>query len=334
MTFLAAASARLTAPRSKTGLALAVAALLGANAAHAEDLLTTEIPGVVAAGTRIELLKEDLKGTEGPIASPDGGLLFTENQAGRILKIAADGSFSVFSEQNNSSNALAYTPRGDLVSVQTAQTRVGVIQPAGHEKTLAEGFEGLPFGRPNDLVADKRGGIYFTDSGANANQPQPVSDKTPAKPAVYYITAKGELKRLANDIQRPNGIQLSPDEKVLYVANTPGEHVLAYDVAKDGTVSNRRDFARLVGWRKGENDSWSSGADGLAVDADGRLYVATNAGVEVFTAEGKTLGVIQLPKKPQNLAFAGADKKTLYIVGRGSVYRLPTLASGYRGRVK
>lgn len=315
------------------GLALIAAGILGfVGTASAQDLLAAAIPGVVAADTRIDLIQEGFKGTEGPIASPDGGLLFTENQAGRILKISADGKVTSFSEQTNGSNALAYTPRGDLVSVQTAQARVGVIQPSGHEKTLAEGFEGLPFGRPNDLVADKRGGIYFTDSGPGANQPQPTHEV--AKPAVYYITPKGDLKRLANDIQRPNGIQLSPDEKVLYVANTPGEHVLAYDVAKDGSVSNRRDFARLAGWAQGENGNWSSGADGLAIDHEGRLYVASNAGVEVFSPKGEALGVLKLPKKPQNLAFAGENKKTLYVVGRGSVYRLPTLASGYGGRVK
>lgn len=322
---------------------MALAAMTLALPAWADPLVASAIPGVLASNTRIDVIKEDLKGTEGPIAAPDGGLLFTENQAGRILKIAPDGSVSVFAEQTNSSNALAFNAAGDLVSVQTAQPRVGIIQPDSKAKTLADQYEGRSFGRPNDLVIDSRGGIYFTDSGPNASpQPaplqlvsdKPVSEKKPAKPAVYYIAPDNKLTRLADDIQRPNGIQLSPDGKVLYVANTPGEHLLAYDVASDGSVRNRRDFARLAGWSQGENNAWSSGADGLAIDADGRVYAATNAGVEVFSPKGEALGVLKLPKKPQNLAFAGADKKTLYVVGRGSVYRVATLAAGYGGRVK
>lgn len=300
----------------------------------AQEVVSNGIPGVVAANTRIELLKEGLKGTEGPLAWSDGGLLFTENQAGRIVRIAPDGIFSTFAEQTNSSNALALSAKGDLISVQTGEPRVGVIHPQGHQKTLAEGFEGAPFGRPNDLVVDKRGGVYFTDSGVNPGQAAAASGKTPARPAVYYITPNGALKRIAHDIERPNGIQLSPDEKVLYVANTLGEHVIAFDIGADGVVSNQRNFARLSGWTRGDNGNFSSGADGLAVDGDGRLYVASNAGVEVFNARGEALGIIALPKKPQNLAFAGQDKKSLYVVGRGSVYRIAALASGYSGRAK
>jgi gluconolactonase len=119
----------------------------------------------------------------------------------------------------------------------------------------------------------------------------------------------------------------------LYVANTLGEHVLAYDIASDGSISNRRNFAKLDGWKQ-EDKIWSSGADGLAIDDNDRLYVASNSGIEVFSADGKALGIIALPKKPQNIAFAGVDKKTLYAVGRGSAYKIPVLAQGYKGRAK
>jgi gluconolactonase len=141
------------------------------------------------------------------------------------------------------------------------------------------------------------------------------------------------LRRIASDIERPNGIQLSPDEKVLYVANTLGEHVLAYDIAADGALGPRRNFARLAGWTK-TDAGYSSGADGLAVDAKGRLYVASNVGIEVFSAAGVALGTIPLPKKPQNLAFAGTDKKSLYVVGRGSAYKISVLTPGFAGRAK
>ncbi|SHG53731.1 gluconolactonase [Hydrocarboniphaga daqingensis] len=314
---------------------LLLLAAAGLPYAQADELRQpTAIAGVVAAGTPIDLIKDGFKGTEGPLAFGDGALLFTENQAGRIIKIDAAGTVTVHSEQTNGANALALAANGDLFAVQTANPRVGIIEPASRARTLAADFQGALFGRPNDLVLDQRGGVYFTDSGANANSPPPVSTLKPAKPAVYYVTSDGRLQRLADDIERPNGVQLSPDEKTLYVANTLGDSLIAFDVAADGSVSRRRNFVRLEGWSQDEKGTWSSGADGLAVDADGRIYVATNAGVEVFSAQAQALGVIRLPKKPQNLAFAGNDKKTLYVVGRGAVYRIATLTSGYRGRAK
>lgn len=298
----------------------------------AEKLVTPAIPGVVAAGTPIEFIKDGFKGTEGPIALPDGTFAFTETQDNRITRIAADGSTSTFLENSNGSNGLAFNTQGELITVQVLEPRVGVVYPAGKTKTLAENFEGTPFVRPNDLVVDKKGGVYFTDSGQGRNADGTPSNATP-RPAVYYISPAGKLQRIANDIGRPNGIQLSPDEKTLYVANTVGEYVLAYDVAQDGSVKGRRDFAHLSGFKTTDTGP-SSGADGLAVDGNGRLYVASSDGIQVFDNKGSKLGVIALPKAPQNLAFAGPDKKTLYIVGRGSAWRIPLEAAGYKGRAK
>lgn len=319
---------------SVTALAAIGAAFITVAAAHAQEAVTPAIAGVVNAGTKIELIKDGFKGTEGPIAAPDGSVLFTENQNDTIIRIAPDGSTSVYRSGANGSNALAFAPNGDLVTVQTLDARVGVIQPQGNVRTLAAKVDGgLGFGRPNDLVVDKKGNVYFTDSGANANaNPKPDLSKI-AKPAVYRISPEFAIERLANDITRPNGIQLSPDEKVLYVANTAGEHVLAYDIAANGKLGAKREFAKLEGFRQTENGP-TSGADGLAVDAEGRLYVASNAGIQVFTAKGDALGVIALPKRPQNLAFAGPDKKTLYVVGSGSAWRFPVLTAGYAGRAK
>ncbi len=133
-----------------------------------------------------------------------------------------------------------------------------------------------------------------------------------------------------NGVGLPNGIQLSPDEKILYVADTTGEYVLAYDVAASGIVGERRNFARLTHGA----DVTSAGADGLAIDAEGRVYVATSLGVQIFSAKGVALGVITLPKRPQNLAFAGQNKQDLFIVGQGAVYRIHTRARGLLSRAK
>ncbi len=319
---------RLTGP-----LMLAVLGTLATmTSAHALETAATvnqAIPGVIAAGTRIELIKEGFTGTEGPLALADGSLVFTETQANRITRIAADGSTSNFLENSNGSNGLGFGPDGALYSVQVLNPRVGIVYPPEKVKTLVDQYEGKPFGRPNDLVVSRTGDVYFTDSGTAPKPDQP----TPAPPAVYRISKSGVFERIAADITRPNGIQLSPDERTLYVANTAGEHVLAFDIGADGTIGPKRNFARLEGFRQTDNGP-TSGADGLAVDAEGRLYVASTVGVQVFAPSGQALGIIQLPKAPQNLAFAGPDKKTLYVVGRGAAYRIALLADGFKGRAK
>lgn len=305
---------------------------------------TPGIPGVVTEGTPIEFIKEGFNGTEGPIGLPDGALIFTETTANRITRIAADGSTRTYLEPSNGANGLAFAANGDLFAAQVLKPQVGIIAPAGRAKVLADQFEGKPFGRPNDLVLDKQGNIYFTDSGANAPRPAGAASGAAAapaapavetaKPAVYRVTNKGQLQRLAADIARPNGIQLSPDEKVLYVANTNGQHLLAYDIKADGSLGPKREFAKLEGGRKLDDGTLATGADGIAVDALGRLYVATSAGVQVVSDKGEVLGTIALPKAPQNLAFAGTDKRYLYIVGRGAAYRINTLTPGFNGRAK
>jgi gluconolactonase len=295
--------------------------------------VTPAIKGVVAAGTRIEFIKDGFEGSEGPIALPDGTLIFTETGANRLTHVAADGSTATWLEMTNGTNGLAFNRQGELVAVLTRNpTGIGVLYPQDKARVLVDSYQGKPLGRPNDLVVDRRGGVYFTDPGAPvpAGQPAPA---TPSPTAVYYLDPAGQLHLLDSTVPRPNGIQLSPDERTLYVNNTFGEYVLAYDVRNDGRVGRRRDFARLAGFSRTATGT-SSGADGLAVDAAGRLYVATTAGVQVFSSKGVHAGTIVLPRSPQNLAFAGAGKKTLYIVGRGAVYRIATQTRGYSGRVK
>jgi len=306
----------------------AIALLFSAHI-HAQNNVSTAIEGVLAADSKLELIKDGFDGTEGPIGLPDGTFLFTETKANRIIHIAADNTTSTYLENSNGSNGLALNKNGDLISVQVLNTQVGIVFPEGHKKVFVDNYEGKPFQRPNDLVIDKNGGIYFTDSGV-----APKADsKDTLRPAVYYITPKGKLIQLTNDIERPNGIQLSRDEKTLYVANTLGEYVLSYPILGEGKIGARTNFAKLEGLEKTETGI-SSGADGLAIDNEGRLYVASNLGVQVFDSKGKTLGIIPVPQKPQNFAFAGKDKKTLYIVGRGAAYKVALLTPGFSGRAK
>jgi len=304
----------------------------GAPPPPATDTAAPNIPGVVAGGTKVEVIKEGFQGTEGPIGLPDGSLIFTETNANRITKIDPNNATSTYLENTNGSNGLAFDAKGRLISVQTTagQTKIGVLAPKGTEAVLADSFEGKPFGRPNDLVVDKKGGVYFTEPGPNAT---PGAPPPPLAPAVYYVPAGGRAMRVADGIERPNGIMLSRDEKTLFVNNTSGEYLLAFDIQPDGTVKNRRNFAKYQGANRTDTGV-SSGADGLAIDNDGRLYAATSAGVEVFSAEGQHLGTIPVSRAPQNIAFAGPNKKTLYIVGRGAAYKVRMLAQGFTGRAK
>ncbi len=304
------------------GWAMVTVLLSGAVFAQDKPGTTPAISGVVVAGTAIEIVKEGFDGTEGPLPQADGSLLFTENRANRVVRVAPDGSTSVWLAASGGANALAVNSKGEIVAALTEKPAIGVLKKDAAPKVLAQEFEGKPLNRPNDLTAGRLGQIYFTDPGVAA-----AAGEAPKPTAVYQLAADGKLTRIADDIRRPNGIALSPDERTLYVANTAGEWVLAFDLDSKGAVKAKRDFAKLAGFRQTETGP-SSGADGLAVDDKGRLYVATTAGVQVFSPRGEALGIIVLPKAPQNLAFAGKDRSALYVVGRGSVYRIATQTRG------
>ena len=210
----------------------------------ATDTIAPNIPRVVAGGTKVQVIKDGFDGTEGPIAMPDGSLIFTETTANRITRIDADGKTSTFLENTNGANGLAFDPKGRLYSVQTVKMQVGVIYPKGSEKVLTDNYNGTPYARPNDLTVDKKGGVYFSDAGINPDQNPPPP---PMPLAVYYVNPAGKTMRVADGITRPNGVLLSREEKVLYVNDTNGEYLLAFDVQGDGTLRNRRNFAKYEG---------------------------------------------------------------------------------------
>lgn len=306
----------------------------GAPQAPAVDTVAPDIPGVVAGGTKVQVLKEGLSGTEGPIAMPDGSVIFSEIDAGRTIRIDKDGTFSTFLENTGNTTGVAFDRQGRLFAavVPWGTTKFSIIYPAAAKRVVIDNYDGKAFGRPNDLTIARNGGMYFTDS-ANA-QPRPA-EPLPLPAAVYYLPP-GATKaiQLMTDVNFPNGVLLSGDEKVLYLNNN-GQYLLAFDVQPDGSLTNRRNFAKYDGIRT--NDAGvasSSGADGITIDGQGRVYVAASNGVQVFSPQGQHLGTIPTPRPPQNLAFAGPDKKTLYIVGRGVVSKLQMLIEGFKDRAK
>ena len=297
------------------------------------NLVAPDIPGVVAGGTPIQVIQHRFERAEGPVAMPDGGILFTGRNS--IIRIHPDGNVSTFVENSNGSNGLGFDREGRLISVQRAagNQKVGVLYPPDRIAVLADSYDGKPFGQLNDLVVSRNGGGYFTDtSGDNKG--------------IYYIPPGGKAVRVHDGIASPNGVQLSPDERIIYAHDKDGEYLLAFDVRPDGTLTNRRNFAKYQSVRvPGHKDpllAEDNGADGIAIDSEGRVYAATNLGVEVFSPQGKFLGSIPVIwggenfnlRKPANLCFSGPDKKTLYVVGAGSAFKVQMLAQGFTGRAK
>jgi gluconolactonase len=298
------------------------------------DTVAPAIAGVVAAGTPVHVIKDGFNGSEGPIALPDGSVIFSETTANRTIRIDASGSVSVFLENTGGANGMSFDTDGRLFAthVPYGASKVSIIYPKGKETLIVDNYQGKAFGRCNDLTVAKNGTIYFTDS---ANPAPPPPTPLPLPPAFYYVPAGGHTAvQVLNDVAFPNGVVLSRDEKILYLNNTNGEYLIAFDVKPDGSLTNRRNFAQYQGVTKNASGVMVSGADGITIDNDGRLYVATAIGVQVFGTDGKHLGTIPLSRPPQNLAFAGKDKKTLYVVGRGAAFQVQMIAQGFTGRAK
>jgi gluconolactonase len=301
------------------GIACAALAAPSAQQIPSPELTAPTIPGVIAPGTRVQVVREGFASVEAPIGLPDGHLLFSDESEIRRIDSRTDG-VSVFLP-NMRAGGLALDADGRLIAGN--RQGIAVIYPKDRERVLAPS----PGSPPNDLVIDRKGGVYFT---------VPAVGAAGVRPGVFYVPPGGSALRIVDDIEYPNGILLSRDENTLYVNNSRGLHLIAFDVQPDGTVHNRRNFAPYPVLTKTPEGALTSGADGLAIDSEGRVYSASTIAesVYVFSPDGALLGMIKLPRQPQNLAFAGEDKRTLYIVGRGSVFKVRMIARGFQGRAK
>ncbi len=291
-----------------------------------------EIPGVLRAGTPVQLVKDGLRGLEGPMPTPDGGLYFTALDENRIYKLDRDGKVAVWRENTNRTNGLYLLPDGRLLGAEGNGPRIIAIAPGGALTALATGYGGKPLRGPNDLIPDRRGGIYFTDPG-----PRPAPDVAPKEPgSVYYIRPGppgNEVLLIDDQIARPNGISLSLDGRTLYVGDTEGEYVYSFDVQPDGSARNKRPFVKLRDPEPGTL-GLRSRADGMALDSEGRLYVTTGSGVQVIDSRGNYLGTIRLPAVARNAAFGGPDRRTLYLTAFEALYKVQMLSQGPPNRTK
>jgi gluconolactonase len=270
--------------------------------------------------------------TEGPAVDREGNVYFTDVINQRIMKLGRDGLLSIYRENSNVANGLLIDPQGRLVACEGSEferpgvklkgtprvTRTDV--KTGRIEVLADSYEGKPLVGPNDVTIDGSGRLYFTDMTGVA---------------VYRIDAPGKVARIlaAPEIQRPNGIQVSPDDRTLYLieanqAQGGARMIRAYDLQPDGTVRNMRVHYNFYPGRS---------ADGMSIDTQGNLYASaglnqlrgtsetldTRAGVYVISPEGTLLKFIPIPEDLiTNNAFGGTDMKTLYVTAGKTLYRV------------
>jgi gluconolactonase len=287
--------------------------------AERQFYVAPEIPGVVAGGTPIELVQEGFFFTEGPVGTSDGGLFFTDTQSkpGRVFRVDPKGVVQPFAEAQGI-NGLALDTAGRLLGAEMFAKRIVRLETDGRvAATVTAGSKTHPIVQPNDLIVDARGGIYFTDPGT-------FDPKSTATPHVYYLNPSGALRLVTDGIALPNGLALTPDGRTLLVDDTGSHEISAFDIRPDGTTGPRRVFARLAGIPAGQR----SGADGMTVDSEGRVYVTSRIGIQVLSPEGKHLGTIVAPRPAANVAFSGPDKRDLFIAARQGLYRLRMLSRG------
>jgi gluconolactonase len=312
-----------TAPPARGGRAGGGGNRGGGRAAQPQgvrEYTVTAIPGVIAAGQKWTFVWQEAGNNgDGIVGTGDGGLLLAQNDNSKVVKLDKNGKPSVAYSDTHTGGALSMSPKGNLFIVERG-LRMRIEQLAPQRKVLAVSYHGEPIdcigGVINDLTADSKGGVYFTMGG------------------LFHVDAKGTITRYGENLTT-NGIILSRDEKTLYVTN--GAALAAFDVQPDGSLANQREFVKLT----------AGGGDGSTIDAQGRIYVTTGAGVEVIGADGKSLGVIPTPRGVITCAFGGKDKKTLFILARGAtdangnevanaaqVWTIPMMASGYKSRAK
>jgi len=245
--------------------------------------------------------------TEGPVWSNDGYLLFSDVPENKIWRVVPGQKPEVFRDNSEGANGNTFDSRGNLYTCESRSRRVTRTDKKGNIEVLAERYEGKRLNAPNDIVVRKDGHVYFTDPAFGRQADTRELDFY----GVYHIPPRGPMQLIARPEGRPNGIALSPNGRILYVANSDERNVRAYDLDRNGTASNERVLISGV----------DGVPDGIRVDEKGNIYV-TARGLAIYSPVGKLLHTIEIAETPANCAFGDPDFKTLYITARTSVYRV------------
>lgn len=294
---------------------------------------------LIDADAKIEVLASGFDWSEGPVWVPrDGGyLLFSDVPKNTVFKWQEEKGLEPFLKPSGftgigrysdepGSNGLTLDRDGRLISCEHGDRRVSAMKWGEGKVTLADRFEGKRFNSPNDVVVRSDGNVYFTDPPYGLPDREKDDDQQYGFCGVFRIAKNGEVTLVTKDMTRPNGVALSPDEKILYVAQSDGSEpiIRAFDVAEDGSTSNSRvfyDASSLFGKHKGA-------PDGLKVDAKGNVFSTGPGGIHVITPDGKLLGRIDTHQATANCCWGGEKGSVLYITADMYICRIQTKTKG------
>lgn len=268
---------------------------------------------LVSRESRIECLSSNFLFTEGPVWFAEHRcLLFSDIPASKIYRYIPGIGIDIFRSPSGKSNGLTRDRNGLLVTCEHQNRRVSKTYPDGKVVSLASSFSEKRLNSPNDIVVKKDGSIYFTDPPYGI-KPQ---EQEQEKQGVYRISPDGkEIRLVAEDFDRPNGLAFSPDESKLYVDDSSRKHIRVFHVDTDGSLKDGKIFLDM-------NIPDRGNPDGMKVDIEGNIYCTGPGGVWVITPEGKCLGRIIPHEQPANCAWGDDDYCSLYITAHTALYRV------------
>ena len=257
--------------------------------------------------------------TEGPLWHPDGFYYFVDIRKSNLHRITPGKDAELVRANTGEGNGTTFDLEGRLVICEGGNRRVTRWTADGKSDVLMDRWKGKRLNRPNDVVCKSDGSIYFTDPGLRV----PFEQREVPHAAVYRVMPDGTQSMVA-DFEYPNGLAFSPDERLLYVANTRwAQYIHVLELDANGALVRRRIFAEMP------SDSDKNGVpDGMKVDVEGRVYCTGPDGTWVFAPDGTKLGIIRTPEFAANVAFGGPDLKTLFFTANTSVYTLRTKVPG------
>ena len=257
---------------------------------------------------------------EGPVWYKEGGyLLFSDIGQSKRYKFKPGEGITLFKDPTDNANGLTRDPQGRLLACEHGSRRVTRQEPDGPITVVASLYQGRRLNRPNDVVVKSDGSIYFTDPGA----PGPDFDLDFS--GVYRVSPDlGTITCIVKDFVTPNGLCFSPDEKILYINDSRGRHIRAFNMQPNGTLALASDRVLC----DMSVDSRPGVADGMKCDVDGNVYCTGPGGIWVIDPSGNRLGTILLDKSATNLAFGGDDWKTIYFTTHAEMGRIQTKATG------
>ena len=256
---------------------------------------------ILPSNLDVQQLATGFQFTEGPAWDGKGAVYFSDIPNQKLLRWSEANGVQVFKNLEGSCNGLRFDADGNLLVCQPTGRQLLKIAPDGTESTVVATYDGKRLNSPNDLWIAPNGGIYFTDPRYGSQEGLEQDGFH-----VYYISPDGNVRRILNNLVKPNGVVGTADGKQLYVADPGDQKTYVYEIHEDGSLSNRRLAA-------------PTGSDGLTLDEQGNLYV-TGRAIRIFSPDAEEIGQIPLPESASNLTFGGADGRTLFITARTSLY--------------